>query len=121
MQYPDPRQGAECDFESARPVDAALKRILLHPTAQFALNFLYTGSIVEEQKRLRQHDQMLVAVQLPNPFVIAGAMNIEIGNHPKIRKAGAFVVDVIAPPFNIRSGCDLSGEQRELMAQDAAG
>src|SRR5437016_2579662 len=37
---PDPRQSSQCDFEGARPIDAALKGILLNPAIELAHNFV---------------------------------------------------------------------------------
>lgn len=54
---------------------------------------------------------MLMAVQLPNHFVIARLLEIEIRNQPEVVETSRFTADVVLPPFDFRPGLHVKGEQ----------
>src|SRR6266568_8980822 len=85
---PHPRKGAKGDLESARPVDPALKRVLLEPAFELALDLVEEILALGQQVGLSQQDQVLMAVELPNCFVVAGLGGVEIGNAAEVDGAG---------------------------------
>src|SRR5579872_5442692 len=92
-----------------------MERIRLRP--RFDLR-KYLGEIClvsAEHKRLREQDQVLMAIQLPNDFVIACARRVEIGNAPEIIEAGFAAAHVIAPPVDRGSRVDRQAKKRKAM------
>jgi hypothetical protein len=68
----DPRQRAKRYFQRAGPVDTALERILFEPCGKLALDLCEEFAAAGKAECLCQQDQMLVAVQFPDDFVVAG-------------------------------------------------
>ncbi len=101
---PDPGQGAKRDFKRARPIDAAHKRIGGNPALYLSERLRAEPFLLCELERLRQQNQVLVAVQLPNPLVIADALHIEIRNEFEVTKRAGSAAHVVAPPCDRFSG-----------------
>src|SRR5579871_3353055 len=66
MVDPDPGKRPESDFESARPVDPPPERVLLQPACELGLDLREIRRFSRQAEGLRQDDQVLVPVQLPN-------------------------------------------------------
>src|SRR6185295_4729501 len=64
---------------------------------------------------------MLMPVQLPDHFVIAGAGEVEIRNAAKVVEARFLGVNVIAPPGDLRAHFDHLPEDWEAMSADLFG
>jgi hypothetical protein len=69
---------------------------------------------------LRQNDQMLMPVQLPNELVIADAGRVQIRNCTEILEASLNSTDVIAPPTSLRSRVNGPAEDREPVTSNLA-
>ena len=101
---PDPRERAESDFESAGPIDAALKRVLVEPGFELGKEFGKVFGLAVEQMGLGEEDKVLVAAEFPDEFVIADGVEVEVFDAAEILEGGGFVVGVIAAPIDGRAG-----------------
>ena len=121
--HPEPRPGqaAERRLEGAGPIDAAQERVLIHPAFQLAERFVQELPPAAQQKGLGQQRQMLMAIQLPDHFVVANPREIEIRHEAEIGSPRGDAVGVIAPPVYVRPCFDGQSEQREAMLQHALG
>jgi hypothetical protein len=61
---------------------------------------------------LREQREMLMAVQLPDDFVIACAGCIQVGDAAKVGKPGFNAAEIIAPPVNHAAGVDIATKYR---------
>ena len=90
---PEPGQAAECHFERAGPVDAERIRIRLLPRMPLVDEFIGIDAIAGQEPSFGQRDQMLVAVQFPDDFVIADCVKIQkIDLEPGFERTAAFSV-----------------------------
>ena len=64
---------------------------------------------------------MLMPVQLPDDFVIARALEIQIRNQPEIVRTGCPAALVIVPPVDLRTSFNFLSEQRKPVLQDLIG
>src|SRR4029077_6081375 len=71
---PEPGERAESDFERAGPVDAAMEGVLLDPALDLAADLIEAVGAAH----LGEHDQVLMAVELPDDLVIPGARGVEV-------------------------------------------
>lgn len=119
VEHPDPRKRAKCDFERAGPIDPVTVRVRAPPAFELRFDLAQKLWPPGEPPRLRQQYEMLVAVELPDYFVIAHPLEIEIRHPAEIIYAARFPAAVIASPINFRTGFDLISHQRETMGQNA--
>src|SRR5271165_4841594 len=80
MPYPDPRQRSKGNFKRAGPVDSSLEWVVRPPMFQLANNLITVNGPAGHDECLGQQDQVLMAVDLPNPLVIAGSLGIDVGH-----------------------------------------
>lgn len=118
MIDPDPGERAERDFESAGPIDAVLEGVLREPALQLPHDLGEKLLPAGKQISLREQDQMLVAIDLPNAFVVAGAGSVEVGNAAEIQGAGFDAAHIIAAPADIGAGFEGDSEERESMVEN---
>src|SRR5581483_1574353 len=118
---PDPRKRPKRHLQRARPVDPAMKRIARDPALELGANFIQIPGFAGRKMGLRQHDQMLMPVQLPNHFVVAGSRRIQIGNQAEVTQPGLNSALVIATPLNLACGIYGCAEDWKLMAFDLIG
>src|SRR5260370_31088331 len=114
---PDPRQAAKCDLESASPVDPLLNGILPTPAFELPHDLAQKLLAAGEQVSLRQQHQVLMPVEFPDTFVVAGLGRVEIGNAPKIHGLRFHAAGIIPPPANIWIGLQRCAQQRDAMRQ----
>src|SRR5262249_10856289 len=110
MRDPHPGQGAHGDLERARPVDATHVGICHPPAFQLALDLTNEVLPAGHASRLRQDDEMLMAIELPDDLVVADAARVEEGNGPRICGPAGDVPRVVAAPIDVRAGVDLQAE-----------
>src|SRR5882762_2962117 len=84
MINPNPGERAERYLEGARPVDAALERILFEPALDLRADFEWVLFCSRQRIRLPQQNQVLVPVQLPYEFMVSHGGKIQIGNAPEV-------------------------------------
>src|SRR5580704_7092693 len=118
---PDPGQCAKRDFESARPVRSAMKRIAGDPAFDLRAKFIQVASVAGQQIGLRQNNQVLMTIQFPDHFVITRARRVEVRNAAKVRETGFNATQIVASPANIRPGIDGGGENWKTVALDLVG
>src|SRR5207249_5873412 len=70
---PDPGQRAKRDLQRAGPVHSTQIGICGQPVDQLAFDLLQKFPASAQPERLRQHNQMLMAIELPDRLVIAYA------------------------------------------------
>ena len=115
---PDPCERPKCDFERARPIDPAMERIFVHPTRELRTGFIQISGIPGQQVGLRQNHQVLMPVQLPNDFVIAGMRGIEEPNMAKIGQTSLDALQIIPAPMNLGAGIDGTAKDRKPVRPD---
>src|SRR5579884_3060336 len=118
---PDPGERSECDFERTGPVHSAYEGIGGDPAFDFLLDFAQVFCAAGDEESLSNSDEVLVAVQLPDPFVIANGIEIEIRNTAKKSRAAGFVVFVIAAPVDFEAGRNALAEEGEAMLENVLG
>src|SRR5258706_14060274 len=100
---PDPRKRPKRDLECAGPVNPATKWILFEPAFELRANFSQEFFPPTQLVGLRQHDQVLMTIQLPDNLVITGARRVHERKSPKIMRRRFAVADRIATPLSDRS------------------
>jgi len=70
---------------------------------------------------LGQQNEVLVAIQFPDDFVISGARGIEVGNAAEVLQAGFDTGEGIASPVNFGSGFERETEGGEAVGADFGG
>ena len=93
VAYPEPGQGAEGDLQRARPVDADGVGVFALPVGPLGQDFV-------AETRLGKRDQVLVAVQLPDDFVIADLIEVEERDLIPGFAGGALLVDGVEVPVD---------------------
>src|ERR1700722_9222869 len=121
MVDPDPGQRAKRYFERTGPVGSAMKRVACDPAVDLRANLVQISTVARQQIGLRQNNQMLMAIQLPDRFVVARARTIEIRNAAEVREPGFNPTHIVAPPANIGPGVDSGAKNWKLMALDLIG
>src|SRR5205085_6758180 len=71
VERPQPSDGAERDFETARPDDAELWRVRIHPTLDVRDERLGVSSIARVPVSAPQRHEVLMPVQLPSELLVA--------------------------------------------------
>src|ERR1700722_17465157 len=95
---PDPGHRAKRDFESARPVGPAMKRVAGDPAFELRANLVQMALVACKQIRLRQYNQVLMPVQFPDHLVVARARGVEVRNAAKVGEAGFNAAQGVAAP-----------------------
>src|SRR5581483_270224 len=121
VKNPDPGQRAERNFERARPIDAAQVWIGRKPACKLRLDFPEKLTALRQSKGLRQKDQVLMPVQLPDKLMIAGTFEIEIRNAPEELRAGFDTVLIIPPPADLAACLNGGPELREPVREHLVG
>src|ERR1700693_244073 len=112
---PDPRQGAETDFQRAHPIDSPVVWIREEPALELRANLAEIIGVSRETERLRQQHQMLMTIRLPDHFVVAAAPHIQIGDSAEISQITFHSTGVIAAPGDFGAGVDGQSEDWKLM------
>jgi len=118
---PEPGERTERDFESAGPIDAALKGVLGEPALELGDELGEEPGVAGKEMSLRQEDQVLVAIELPDAFVIASEGGIEVGDAAEIRSAGCDAGRVVASPMDVGAGGEGVAEEGEAVVEDFFG
>ena len=121
MVNPNPRKRAEGHFERTCPIGSTMKWIRLDPAFQLRANLVQVCGVTRQQVRLRQDHQVLMTVQFPNDFVIAGARSVQEGDAAEIDQTGINTARVIAPPVDLGAGIHDLSEDRESMRPNFLG
>src|ERR1700722_1153225 len=116
MVDPDPGQRAKRYFERTGPVGSAMKRIACDPAVDLRANLVQVSAVARQQIGLRQNNQMLMAIQFPDRFVVARARAIEVRNAAEVREPGFNAAHIVAPPANIGAGVDGAAKNWKLAA-----
>ena len=95
---PDPVEGAEGDFESAGPVHAPLEGILFVPRGKLGRDGVEVIGPGIKAPSLSKNNEMVVAIQFPEEFVITGAGEVEVGNTAEVVGWKFMAVNGIATP-----------------------
>jgi hypothetical protein len=66
-----------------------------------------------EQERLREQNKVLMAVHLPDDFVIARSRRVQIRTQAEVIRAGLDAAQIVAPPADVRAGAEFHAEQRQ--------
>ena len=90
-------------------------RIRCEPTFELRANLPQVRRIPTQAERLRQQYEMLVAIRLPDHFVIAAAPGVQVRNPAEISKAGLDSTGMIAPPRNFGARINGHPEDRKAM------
>jgi hypothetical protein len=93
VAYPEPGQRAEGDFERTGPIDANRVGVLALPVRPL-------GQDLVAETGLRQCDKVLVAVQLPDDFVVADLIEVEEGDLVPRFARGALAMDGVEVPVD---------------------
>ena len=121
MVNPNPGKGAEGHFERTRPIGSTMKWIRLDPTFQLRAKLVQVPLVGGQQVGLGQDHQVLMTIQFPNDFVIAGARRIQEGDAPEIDQTGLDTAPVIAPPLDLRPGINHGSEDWKPMGSNFGG
>src|SRR5579863_3684480 len=93
---PNPGQCSQGDFEGTGPISPQMKRVGPNPALELRLNFIWVPCVTRQQPGLRQNDQVLMAVQFPDHFVVAGARSVQVGDEAKISETGFNAAHIVA-------------------------
>ena len=118
---PDPGERAERHLEGAGPVDAALERVRLHPAFPLRKGVVQKLRPARQPPRLREQNQVLMPIDLPDDLVVARARGIEVRNAAEVGGSGLDAAGVIAPPADVPPGLYVEAEQRETAPQNVPG
>ncbi len=106
LPEPDPRYCPESHFESAGPIDAALKRVLGEPGFELSEDLVKILGFAGKQMGLGQENKMLMTVEFPDEFVVAHCFETQIFDATEVIRGRGFLRDVVATPIYIRTGFD---------------
>ena len=73
---------------------------MLEPGFQLGEDFVEEFVFASEQMGVGQQDQMLMAIEFPDEFVIADGGEAQIVKAAEVLGLGGFVMGVIATPFD---------------------
>src|SRR5712692_4332092 len=118
MKHPDPGERPESDFERAGPIDSPKKWIPLEPALQLIPDLSQEIVASGEQERLSQQHQMLMPIQLPDNFVVANFVEVEIGDAPEVDRTTRTPAQIITAPIDLLAGRNLKSKQRKLVSHD---
>src|SRR6185295_19997260 len=90
VQSPDPRDHAKRQFETARPVDAELRRIRIHPRRSVCDECFSKSFIAGQPICLAERNEMRVTVQFPDNFLITRDVRVEIIDLAPVNERRAF-------------------------------
>ena len=121
MIDPNPRQRAKGDLERARPVDSPQIWIGREPALDLAFDLENVLPAPIQPEGLGENDEVLMPVELPDCFMIAGARAIEIGNEPEIAQAAGNSGAVVTAPVDGCSGIESGIEQGKMVSQNFGG
>ena len=96
MQCPDPRDAAKPELEHACPVHPCQGWICIEPAPKLAGNGQCVTRLVSEPRRAAEREPVLVAIQLPDDFVVA-VSSVEIrhaGPEPARHRAPVYGIEV---------------------------
>src|ERR1700682_3376323 len=116
--HPNPRQRPKAHLQRASPVDPPLKWILPPPALQLPHNLVEPGIVPRNQPDLRQQNQMLMPVQLPDVLVVPRPRRVQIRNQPKVPSPGFLPAPIIPPPPNLVTSLDSPAQQWKPMRPD---
>src|SRR5438132_1549282 len=97
---PDPRQTSERHFQAAGPINADWIRVFSVPVLPLVEYFLGKPLITCKPVCLRQNHEMLMAVQFPDNFAIAGFFKIKIADVEPELSGRPFNVNPVEMPIN---------------------
>ena len=118
---PHPRKRSEGYLQRAAEVDAALERILLKPTLHLLTEIVEKLPPPSQSPGLREQNQLLMPIQLPDDFVVAHARRIQIRNTPEVQRLRLDPAAVVPAPPNRRTRGNLQAKQRKPACQDLLG
>ena len=78
-------------------------------------------NIAGQQIGLRQDNQVLMPVQFPDRFVVAGARRVQVSNAAKVGEAGFDAARIVAPPADFRPCIDDRSQNWKAVALDLLG
>jgi hypothetical protein len=70
---------------------------------------------------LGQNDEMLMAIEFPDDFVITSVRGIKVGNLAEVFEAGFPSREIILAPRDVGSRGDIETEDRKIVTEDALG
>src|SRR5262245_8581778 len=100
MERPYPRNHAQRQLEAARPVDAELGRVRLHPLRSLRNKRLSEALVTGKPVCLAERYEMRVTVQLPDNFFIARDQRVQIINPAPVSEGCSFAGRWIQMPVN---------------------
>jgi hypothetical protein len=118
---PDPVEGAEGDFESAGPVHAPLEGILFVPRGKLSSDGVEVIGPGIQAPRLSKENEMVVAVEFPEEFVVTSAGEVEVGDTAEVAGWKFVAVNGIATPLDGGGDIDVCAEEREMAVQNRGG
>src|SRR5947208_15020891 len=118
MEGPNPRDHPKRKLETARPVDAELRRVGVHPGRSLRNKCFREALIAGETVRLTEGHKVRVPVQLPDGFLIAGDVWIEIIDFAPMDQGRLFAGGWIEMPVNRRPKNQVSKTQQIEAAED---
>src|SRR5271169_25866 len=118
---PYPRQCAERDLKRTGPVDAALVGVFRPPVFQLTDHRIEVFASPGGNVGLREQDQMLVAVDLPDKLVVPGRRQVEIGNPAEVFRRRLGAASRIAAPRDGSAVVDYAIEYGNVTLYDFVG
>jgi hypothetical protein len=95
-----------------------MERIFVHPTRELGTDFVQISGVSGQQVGLRQNHQVLMPVQLPNDFVIAGMLCVEEPNTAKVDQSSLDAPQIIPAPMDLGAGIDGPAKDRKPVRAD---
>ena len=117
FQRPEPRQAPEREFEHARPVGADERWVGGEPVVQLPLERVVEARLAGECVRPREEQPVLMPVELPDHFVVAGG-GIEIGHRSPVRPRRAASMDDVLMPVRRRPRLETAMTEQVVAAVD---
>ena len=127
---PEPRETAETDFQTARPINSNRIGVLFMPVVPLAEHFLGVSFFMSQAITFGKRNEMLMTIQLPDTLVVASPAEIQlpddfgISNFGEIKildlepwlPRGTFTVNNVQVPIDLWTVVQLLiSEQIELM------
>ena len=103
VERPQPSDGAERDFETARPVDAELWRVRVHPSVGVRDERLSVRLIIRVPVSAPQRHEVLMPVQLPSELLVARDARIKKVNFAPMDERRAHARRGFEMPINGRA------------------
>src|ERR1051325_1638076 len=122
VERPEPRDRSEGDFEAARPVDAWLRRVGVHPLRRVAREAFGVSLVARAPVGAPQGLEELVPAQLPDEFLVAGDLRVEEVYPAPMRERRADARERLDVPVDGRAEVQVfEPEQTEAARQDSFG